>query len=251
VIANTQVSGSYTGVTGTGTLAAGSTGTGFTVALGSSTITGQLGYVNGGCNATTQAGCTNNVHGAPTRSGDVEYWNGSAWATLAGNNSGTQILQETSSGVPGWTAVGAGTVTTLTAGTGITFSSGATCTTTCTVTATGSGAWTPYTVTAAPATGAFTTASAVGRWNQVGKTVFVSIAVTITTVGTAAGSVSVNLPAASNGYAVFTGKEAVLNGKALGGTTNNSSNLILTNYDNTSPIAAGSVLVVTAAYEVP
>lgn len=50
----------------------------------------------------------------PTRAGDLIYWNGSKWVALAGNNSGTQILQENASGVPSWVAVGgAGTVTSV------------------------------------------------------------------------------------------------------------------------------------------
>lgn len=68
-----------------------------------------------------------------TRAGDIIYWNGTIWTNLAGNNSGTNVLTENASGVPSWAPAGAGTVTTLTAGTGITLSSGATCTTTCTV----------------------------------------------------------------------------------------------------------------------
>ena len=44
--------------------------------------------------------------------GDICYYTGSAWAVLTGNASGTQYLQETSSGVPSWTVPsGAGTVT--------------------------------------------------------------------------------------------------------------------------------------------
>jgi hypothetical protein len=38
----------------------------------------------------------------PTRAGDLIYWNGSAWVTLAGNNSSTLILQESSVGAPSW-----------------------------------------------------------------------------------------------------------------------------------------------------
>jgi len=45
------------------------------------------------------------------RAGDIQYWNGSAWVILAGNNSGTQTLTENSSGVPSWSAAGSGTVT--------------------------------------------------------------------------------------------------------------------------------------------
>lgn len=40
----------------------------------------------------------------PTRAGDVIYWNGSSWASLAGNNSGTNFLEENSSGAPSWAA---------------------------------------------------------------------------------------------------------------------------------------------------
>lgn len=54
-----------------------------------------------------------NIAPTPTRAGDVIYWNGSIWTTLAGNNSGTNILQENASGVPSWVAAGAGTVTSV------------------------------------------------------------------------------------------------------------------------------------------
>jgi hypothetical protein len=57
------------------------------------------------------------------------YWNGTAWVTLAGNFTGTQVLTESSSGVPSWTTPG--TVTSVTAGTGL---SGGTITTTGTIT---------------------------------------------------------------------------------------------------------------------
>jgi hypothetical protein len=40
---------------------------------------------------------------SPSTAGSICYWNGSAWTLLAGNASGTNWLQETSSGVPSWT----------------------------------------------------------------------------------------------------------------------------------------------------
>lgn len=44
--------------------------------------------------------------------GSICYWNGSAWTLLVGNTTQTNWLQETSSGVPSWTAPpGSGTVT--------------------------------------------------------------------------------------------------------------------------------------------
>src|SRR5216684_174472 len=86
-------------------------------ASGNGGVGGTLPYANGGCNATTQAGCTNNIFPTPTRAGDVAYWNGAGWVTLAGNNSGTQVLSENSTGTPNWiTASGSGTVTSITCG---------------------------------------------------------------------------------------------------------------------------------------
>jgi hypothetical protein len=74
------------------------------------------------------------VSPTPANAGDIIYWSGTDWALLAANNSGTQFLQETAAGVPSWaTVAGSGTVTTITAGAGISLTSGATCTTTCTV----------------------------------------------------------------------------------------------------------------------
>lgn len=110
-------------------------------------------------------------------------------------------------------------------------------------------AWTSYTPTMAAGSGTFTSASATGRYKQIGKTVFVQIVATITTVGTASGFVSVTLPVTPNGWAVFTGKEGAVNGKAFGGSTNGSATLQLTNYDNTSPIVASAVLIVEGVYE--
>lgn len=84
-------------------------------------VSGVLPYANGGCNATTQGGCTNNIFPGVTRAGDIVYWNGASWITLAGNNSGTQVLQETSSGVPSWVTIsGTGTVTSVAFNAGLT-----------------------------------------------------------------------------------------------------------------------------------
>lgn len=78
-------------------------GTGVATALGNSL------NASGGLVGFT--GAFANIAPTPTRAGDILYWNGSSWTTLAGNNSGTQVLQETSSGVPSWaTITGTGTV---------------------------------------------------------------------------------------------------------------------------------------------
>ena len=96
-------------------------------------VTGLTPIANGGTNAGTQQGALNNVAPTPTRAGDLMYWNGSNWVDFPGNNSSTQVLQETSSGVPGWTTLGTGSVTSVAvAGSGGNTTSG-----TCTITTSG------------------------------------------------------------------------------------------------------------------
>ena len=62
-------------------------------------------------------------------------------------------------------------------------------------------AWTTYTPTPSCGTGTFTSASATGRYKQIGKTVFVQAALTVTTNGTCAGNMRMSLPLTSNGNA--------------------------------------------------
>lgn len=77
-------------------------------------VNGTLGFASGGCNATTQGGCTNNIFPSPSRAGDIPIWLGAAWGTLPGNNSGTKFLQEDNAGNASWnTVAGSGTVTSL------------------------------------------------------------------------------------------------------------------------------------------
>ena len=85
-----------------------------------SDITGQLPIANGGSGQTTKQAAFDALGPTATRAGDLLYWNGTHYVTLAGNNSGTQFLQETSSGVPSWVTVsGTGTVTSIICGTGL------------------------------------------------------------------------------------------------------------------------------------
>lgn len=67
-----------------------------------------LGYAGGGTAATTQTTARNNIFPTPTRAGDVAYWSGTAWVTLAGNNSGSNCFGENASGLPSWVACSGG-----------------------------------------------------------------------------------------------------------------------------------------------
>jgi hypothetical protein len=100
-----------------------------------------IAIAHGGTGQTSQQAALNALAPTPTRAGDIVYYNGSNWTNLAGNNSGTQVLQETSSGVPSWaSAGGTGTVTSVAASVPSIFSiSGSPITTSGTLTMTYSG----------------------------------------------------------------------------------------------------------------
>lgn len=75
----------------------------------------------GGTGQGTQQASFNALAPTPTRAGDLIYYNGTNWISLAGNNSGTKLLQEDASGAPSWVvAPGTGTVTSVTCGAGLT-----------------------------------------------------------------------------------------------------------------------------------
>jgi hypothetical protein len=112
----------------------------------------------------------------------------------------------------------------------------------------GQGAWATYTPIVTAATGTFTTVSATGRYKQIGKTVFIYIAVTITTNGTASGSVTVTLPVTSGVTNVICGRENMATGYMLQGLI--SAALVgIVNYDNTYPGGDGRLLLMTGVYE--
>ena len=90
-------------------------------------LTNPLPITSGGTGAATAAAAISALMPTPTRAGDIAYWNGSIWTTLAGNNSGTQVFTENSSGVPAWAvAAGTGTVTSV-ACNGVTITTSGTC----------------------------------------------------------------------------------------------------------------------------
>lgn len=98
------------------------------------TLTVALPIAQGGTGQTSASAAITALMPVAVRAGDVPYWNGSNWTTLAGNNSGTNVLTENPSGVPSWAAPGAGTVQSVT----ITGSGGNIAVGGCTITTTGS-----------------------------------------------------------------------------------------------------------------
>lgn len=107
-------------------------------------------------------------------------------------------------------------------------------------------AWTAYTPTVTASSGAFTTVSATGRFLAIGKTVFVKVAINITTVGTASGIVQATLPNTSVGGYNLSGNA----GAGFQLTANTVGNqLFLTKYDGTSAISAGATLFGSGVYE--
>lgn len=113
-------------------------------------------------------------------------------------------------------------------------------------------AWTPYTPTVTPSSGAFTTVSASGRYKQIGKTVHVGLLVNITTNGTAAGNIQVSLPIQCSGlcYAAITGREVNVTGKMLQGyIAGGSTAMYIWNYDNSYAGGTGYAFYISAVYE--
>lgn len=111
-------------------------------------------------------------------------------------------------------------------------------------------AWTSYTPTLTCTGGTLTTASATGRYKVIGKTTFVTINSTITTLGSCSTALLATLPNTANSGAVLAGREFALTGKVVAGfITGSGTTVSMTFYDNTLPAANGYVVNVSGVYE--
>ncbi len=107
------------------------------------------------------------------------------------------------------------------------------------------GQWTPYTPVAAATTGTFTTS---GRYQQIGKTIFVNIVVQLTSAVT--GTFTVTLPTLSKSNAVISGKEIATIGTGAAGFVLAASNsLSVLNSAGSQYTANGNTIVLTGSYE--
>ena len=116
-------------------------------------------------------------------------------------------------------------------------------------------AWTSYTPTVTASSGSITTYSAAGWYSQSGKTVVAQARVTITTVGTAAGTMVVTLP-----ITAATGASKEWIGAALEGQTTGNSGWIsvlsgatagnIRSYNFGTFFGSGNQIIFTVVYEV-
>jgi len=126
---------------------------------------------------------------------------------------------------------------------------------------TSTGAWTSYTPTISPATGAFTTLTYTtqqGAYLQVGKTVHFRVYLLINTftIGTGAGNITINLPVAA-----LSGATQIVNGKYVnasgsirsGGTVTGTTISSIMSSDTTvvaaTDLAANRAFLFTGTYE--
>lgn len=112
------------------------------------------------------------------------------------------------------------------------------------------GSLTSYTPTITSGSGTITTKSATGAYYKVGKLVFVTITIQITTNGTGAGWVIATLPSTSAAfYNIITGREVSVTGNMLTGTIATSTNtMTIQTYANAYPGGNGYGLVMSGWY---
>lgn len=107
-----------------------------------------------------------------------------------------------------------------------------------------------YTPTVTAQTGALGAYTATMRWSKLGKIVTFTAYVTITTNGTAAGSLNIALPFTTRLAVAVMGKE-LASGKSLAGYINSNSSVEgVTFYDGTYPGANGATLILSGTCEV-
>lgn len=111
-------------------------------------------------------------------------------------------------------------------------------------------AYTPFTSTVTASSGTFTTVAGIVRHKKKGRTVDVNITVTITTVGTASGSVNATLPFVSGSAAqIICGRETAAGAALTGLISAGTSTILILNYDASTAAASGRTLVLSGSYE--
>jgi hypothetical protein len=107
-------------------------------------------------------------------------------------------------------------------------------------------AWTPYSPSLTCGSGSFTTATATGRYKTLGKTVFVSLLITMTTNNTCASFLNATLPFMAGGPVGIPGR---ISNTVMGQGVNGSSAITIVAYDGTYPFGDGKVAAMSGVYE--
>ena len=112
--------------------------------------------------------------------------------------------------------------------------------------------WTSYTPTISAVSGSFTTASASGRYKQIGKTCIVQAKGTITTVGTGSGClISVPFTAANQGQVYTGGGRNDTDGNMIQARIQpNGTTISLAIYNNANPAVSGNVFFINIVFEI-
>jgi hypothetical protein len=116
----------------------------------------------------------------------------------------------------------------------------------------GVGAWTSYTPTVSSLSGTITSYTSSGQYQTIGKTCIVSMTVTITNAGTGAAQLVATLPVtpAARIQCSAAGMECVNTGYMLKSyIPASSTSMQIMNYNNTTAIAGGSLIIMTVVYE--
>jgi hypothetical protein len=112
-------------------------------------------------------------------------------------------------------------------------------------------AWTSFTPVVTSGSGSITTYTATSAYTRVGKLCVMRFSVTVTTAGTAAGSMYLTIPfnavAASSSMGVA--RETVAVG-TMSSVTVTTARLEINQYNNTTPFGSGYTIVGTVSYEV-
>ena len=110
--------------------------------------------------------------------------------------------------------------------------------------------WTSYAPVLSSGSGTFVNATASGKYKKIGNLVFVTMTITITDKGTAAGDIGALLPINCSTANIFSanGRESGLTGKNITGIVG-TTKVQLWFYDNTTAISNGNVIIISFFYE--
>jgi len=114
------------------------------------------------------------------------------------------------------------------------------------------GVWATWVPTITASSGTFTTVSGAGRYTVIGKMLFWTCQIDMTTIGTASGAVFMTLPMDARATVTLVGTGRSLNtGATLNAKNDTFDKATIFKYDLTSAIGAGHSLILSGFYELP